>query len=168
MDFHPGTGLHLGVTDDPFGHALFALAITSAYAALEELGLEVRASKKNPSVLSDGKLNPIVIADLEKRLPEAGINLRERKTWLVRGTPTRIEAKRPLRRTDRPSWAGGPFRDRYLSVAEAILRASWLRSEVSAHTTKPLTKSLSQTEVHNVQMLARRLVLEATRFWRIA
>jgi hypothetical protein len=166
MDFHPGSGLHLGVTNDPFGHAIFAHAITSAYGTLEELGLEARASAKNPSVLKDGSLNPVVIGDLEARLRRDRINLNEDETWLVRGPRTRIETKRPVKGIGKPSWAGGPLRDRYLPVAEAILRASWLRSGVSAHTTKLLTRSLSETEVHNVQMLARRVPLERVGFWR--
>ena len=166
MDFHPESGLHLGVTKDSFGHAIFAHAITSAYGTLEELGLEVRASAKNPSVLKDGSLNPVVTGDLEARLRQAHINLSEEETWLVRGPRTRIETKRPVKGIGKPSWAGGPLRDRYVPVAEAILRASWLRSGVSAHTTKPLTRSLSETEVHNVQMLARRVLLERVGFWR--
>jgi hypothetical protein len=166
MDFHPGSGLHLGVTKDPFGHALFAHAITSAYGALEELGLEARASAKNPSVLPDGSLNPVVIRELETRLRQARIDLNEEETWLIRGPRTRIEARRPIKGTSKPSWAGGQLRDRHLPVAEAILRASWLRSGVSAHTIKGLTRSLSETEVHNVQMLVRRLLLERVGYWR--
>lgn len=163
-DFHPSKRVHHGVTDDPFAHVCFAQAVTTAYGVLEDLGVELRASTKMPSVLG-GQWNPPVKADLEERLTAAQINLTEPLTWLVRGSPTRLESKRPIPIAARASWAGGPNRDRDLSLIDAIARASWLRSKVSAHGTGKLTVSLTPVDVHNVQHLARRILMEVAGFW---
>lgn len=166
MDFDPHAGIHHGVTGDPYSHVAFAQAIANAYGVLEELGLEIRASRDQPAKI-DGEWNPTVKSDIESRLRKAKVNLNEPISWVVRGAPTRIEAKRSIPTAGRSAWAYGPVRDRESEVVDAIAHASWLRSRVSAHRSSHLTRSLTLVDVHNMQMLARRLLLEAAGFWRV-
>jgi hypothetical protein len=44
----------------PEDHVRLAFAIVTAYASIEELGLAVNASNKNPSILPNGSWNPMV------------------------------------------------------------------------------------------------------------
>jgi hypothetical protein len=163
-DFHPRSAVHRGVTSDPFGHVACALAITSAYGVLEELGLELRASKEQPAKVK-GVWNPVVRSGLERRLQNVGVNLEKKVTWVLRGPRTRIEAERAAPQGSRAPWTFGPLRDRQVEVVDAIAHASWLRSRVSAHRTSSLTMSLTEADVHNVQMLARYLLLLSAGSW---
>jgi len=163
-DFHPISATHRGVTKNPFAHVACAQAITNAYGVIEELGLEMRASKEEPAKLDGGAWNPIIRNGLERRLRNARIHLERKFNWAVRGPRTRIEAKRSLPTGSREPWTFGALRDRKVEIVDAIAHASWLRSKVSAHRTSSLTTSLTETEVHNVQMLARRLLLESAGF----
>lgn len=140
-------------------------SIVTAYAVLEELGLEIRASGKNPSSI-EGEWNPIVKEDLENRLKKAGINLSETFLWIIRDTPTKIERAKPPKVQAKASWAYGKIRDSKIALIDAIAYASWLRSKVSAHKLRELASSLSHYDVVNVQSLARRLLLERLGFWR--
>ncbi|MDD5712877.1 MAG: hypothetical protein PHY31_09015 [Smithellaceae bacterium] len=156
---------HLGVTPFTLSHVRYAYCIITAYSAIEEIGLEIRASSNNPSMINGG-WNPKVKADIEKRLEEAGINLKEPCPWRMRGKPTRLERSRQLPSRGRCSWAKGPYvRDCNLDVIDAIIAASFLRSKISSHKMNPLVASLTSYDVENVRMLARRLLLERLGFW---
>lgn len=74
----------------PKEHVFNANAITLGYSVLEELSFDIRASRKEPSMI-DGKWNPNVKKELEKRLATAGIDLSEHLLWHLRDTPTKIE-----------------------------------------------------------------------------
>jgi hypothetical protein len=141
-------------------------AITLAYSVLEELGLEIRASNDKPAIIH-GKWNPIVREELIKRLIKAGINISENAVWMRRGTPTKLERKRPLIMPTKTEWAGNITRDCYIELIDAIARASWLRSKVSAHKINELTYSINFYDVANVQYLARRLLLDSVGLWRL-
>ncbi len=142
-----------------------AYAIVIAYSVIEELSLEPRASEKSPSYI-DGKWNPIVKNELEGRLVKAGINLEETFPWILRDTPTKLERVRKPRIKSKANWAFGKIRDGEIEVIDALTRASWLRSKVSAHKLRELASSLNYYEVNNVQRLARRLLLEKMGFWK--
>jgi hypothetical protein len=163
METHPTEGSRFGVELDPSNHVLFAQAIIAAYSVIEELGFEVRASNKNPSRLN-GKWNPVVKADLENRLREGGIDLSDDEVWVRRGTPTIVEREGHTLTGAKASWAAGGVRDHHVPVVDAINYASWLRSRVSSHRLSRLVASLTIYDVVNVQMLARRLLLETTGF----
>lgn len=165
MELHPHYGTSFGVEKEPIHHAIFAQAITSGYATIEALGLEVRASQKKQSMI-DGSWNPAVLADLEARLVSAGIDLDDRFTWTARNTPTLIERKFADADGTAPSWARGLVRDRFIKITDAIHRASLIRGRAAAHGGggSPLTGSLTAYDVHNVQFLARRLLLDALGF----
>jgi hypothetical protein len=142
-----------------------AQAILSAYSSIEELALEVKASSNKPSKIG-GAWNPPVLADLRSRLQKAGINLDDTIVWLLRNSPTRIEKRNAPPVGQRASWSGGSIRDQLVKVEDAINYASLLRSKVSAHVMHELTRSLTMSDVHNVQHLARRLLLEALGYWK--
>jgi len=149
----------------PKGHIFNANAITLGYSVLEELSFDIRASRKEPSMI-DGKWNPTVKKELEERLVKAGIDLSEHLLWHLRDTPTSIERERKPASLQKTEWASYKVRDVYMNVIDTIAYASWLRSKVSAHRLSRLSKSLTIYDVANVQHLARRLLLEALGFWR--
>ena len=163
METHPAEGRRYGVELDPANHVLFAQAIIAGYSVIEELGFEVRASDKTPSKIN-GKWNPVVRQDLENRLRQGGIDISDDEVWIRRGTPTIVEREGPPLSGAKPSWAVGEVRDRRVSVVDAISHASWLRSRVSSHRLSRRVASLTIYDVQNVQMLARRLLLETTGF----
>lgn len=164
----PAEGVHFAISRFFEDHVTFAYAIISAYSVVEELGLEVRASKEQPSHGSDGRWNSAVLSELQGRLRDSNVNFSEPIPWHLRGTPTRLErAKRPELK-GKLSWTRGPIRDREMEIVDAINHASWLRSKISSHRltkAKLSPSSLSPYDVANVQHLARRLLLERLGFW---
>jgi hypothetical protein len=158
VDLEPFTSSHLSVSALPADHITFSHAIVSAYSAIEELGLELRASNKRPSRIN-GEWNPEVRADLERRLRRAGVDLDDDVLWMVRAR-RKLETARPVPATRLVPWCGWGVRDADLRVCDAIAYAHWLRSCVAAHTAKDLTRVLSPYDVVNVQMLVRRLILD--------
>jgi len=158
---------HLGITPFISNHVRYAYSIIASYSTIEEIGLEIRASATNPSLI-DGKWNPKVKNDLEKRLNKAGIDPKETFPWDLRGKPTRIEKSKQLPSKGRCSWAKGPYvRDCELEIIDAINVASYLRSKISSHKMNPLVTSLNSYDIENVRMLARRLLLGHLGFWPI-
>jgi hypothetical protein len=151
----------------PEAHIRMTTAITSAYSCIEELGLEIRASQKNPSRIN-GAWNPVVKNELEQRLRQAGVNLAEEFYWNLRGKRTRIEIRRQPEITKRAPWAAYEVRDGQIHITDAIAYASFLRSQIAAHSheDKRFLRVLSVYEVSNTQFLARRLLLESLGFWR--
>jgi len=144
---------------------MFSHAIVSAYSAIEDLGLEVRASQKKPSRIN-GEWNPLVREDLESRLEKANIDLKETILWTIRGPMRNIERKRGIPILEKAPWARGPVRDAEIKIIDAIAYSDWLRDCVASHGVKALTKVLSPYDVVNVQHLTRRLLLETIRYWQ--
>ena len=149
-----------------YDHLRYSYAIVIAYSILEEIGLEVRASQKNPSILNNGKRNPIVLNDLVKRLEAAKIDLDDPILWHFRGSRKRIELKKPIESKGLAPWSYGRIRDCDVSIVDAIYHLSWQRSRVASHKVNRYTKSLSVYDVNNAQHLARRLLLESLGFWK--
>lgn len=165
VDLEPWSAPHLPISQHPEEHIVFCHAIISAYSVLEELGLEVRASHKNPRIIK-GEWNPKVQKDLENRLEKAGVNLLEQFLWVIRGPKRKLEARNQIPIIEKMHWSSGPVKDAKVDILEAIAYASWLRSKVSSHKTKDITASISPYEVNNSQGLARRLFLESLGLWR--
>ena len=156
---------HLGISPYIENHVRFANAIIAAYSVIEEIGLEVRASASNPSMIK-GKWNPKVKDDLERRLKKAGIKQQETWPWDLRGKPTRVEKSKQLPSKGKCKWAKGPYiRDCELEIMDAINTASYLRSKISSHKMNPLVSSLTSYDIENVRGLARRLLLGVLGFW---
>jgi hypothetical protein len=166
LDLDPANFPVLPKSPHPFDHIAYAQAIVLAYAAIEELALEIRASAQNPS-RKNGKWNPEVRNDLIKRLQKAGIDLDEKFPWNLRGPTTKLEQGHPPQVISPAPWAKWRVRDGFVEVIDAIAHASWLRSKVSAHRSRyEFMRVLSVYEVANCQYLARRLFLERCGFWR--
>jgi hypothetical protein len=165
VDLEPFSSPHLGVSFFPDDHVTFCHAILSAYSVLEEIGLELRASRDRPSRINGG-WNPVVRLDIETRLQKAGINTDEPILWTVRGPRRKLERRRGIPVLRKCPWSRAAVRDCDLEIADAIAYADWIRDCVAAHNAKDLTKVLTPYDVVNVQHLARRLLLEALGFWR--
>jgi hypothetical protein len=116
--------------------------------------------------MPDGTWNPAVKADLEARLRKSGIDMPGTHIWTLRGPKTRIEKKRPPPSTGKPSWSGGNVRDVNLALIDALALASWLRSWTTAHRFNINARSLTVYDAHNVQSLARHLIMEKFGFWQ--
>ncbi|MEW5978326.1 MAG: hypothetical protein AB1898_21225 [Acidobacteriota bacterium] len=171
MDLDPSRRYYMPLSALPDDHVRFAYAIIAAYSVVEELGLEVRASREKPSRLPGGRWDPDVRADLEKRLHKAGINVKERSPWMVRGPKRRIHLTPTVMQQKKYAWARGWVQDRPVELVDAIAHASWLRSKVASHRvhkSKPLIDALSPYDVCNVQFLAQRLILEMLDLWKQA
>ncbi|WP_257169705.1 hypothetical protein [Bradyrhizobium sp. SRS-191] len=161
MDLHPGESpRRFQVQTDPVYHVYLANAVTLAYSAIEELGLEIRANQKNPSKMPDGTWNPSVKADLEERLQESGIDIADTHIWTLRGPQTRIEKKRPPPSAGKPNWSRGNVRDVNVHLIDALALASWLRSTTTTHRFSDTARSLTVYDAHNVQSLARHLIMD--------
>ena len=101
-----------------------------------------------------------MLANLEKRLADAGIDPKWEVVRQIRAPSTRLLKKHRLG-GKKASWSRGNVRDRMVPVTNAIGQASFLRSKVAAHAANTLTQSLSVYDVNSVQMLARCLLLYA-------
>ena len=163
-ELDPFRSPHLLLSEFPSDHVMFSYAIISAYSAIEELGLEVRASDKKPSIIN-GNWNPEVKVNLEERLIKSGINHREPILWISRGPKRKIEKTKRIPVITKAPWAEGLIRDSEIAIIDAINYSSWLRSRVASHKSNDLTKRLSPFDVINVQNLVRRLLLESLGYW---
>jgi len=165
VDLDPSFGAeHFPISKLPDDHIRFCHSIISAYSSIEDLGLEIRASAKNPSRIK-GQWNPKVKNDLENRLIKGNIDLSESLLWTERGPKRKTEIKRPLDHMKKARWSYGINRDIEVNIVEAIARADWLRDCVASHDVKDLTPSLSPYDIINLQHLSRRLILENLGFW---
>jgi hypothetical protein len=163
IDLQPSPYKLYPVENDPIAHVYIANAVTSAYSAIEELRLDVVVPQGKQSRMPDGSWNPEIKADLKRRLRGAHVDLSDTHIWTLRGPPTRIERRRPPKGVGKPKWARGSVRDIELPIIDAIAMASWLRSRISTHRFSSGAKSLTPYDAHNVQSLARRLILEKFR-----
>jgi hypothetical protein len=103
IDLDPWHSEHMPLSPFPEDHVRFAYGIVTAYAVIEQLGLEVRASQQRPSMIK-GAWNPVVRTDLEERLRNRGIDIGEQINWNVRGPVRRIERERPPKSQGKPTW----------------------------------------------------------------
>lgn len=165
MDMEPGPRL-LPRPRPPAEQICLANALLLASTALEWLGLNIRASRENPSFIN-GKWNPAVKNDLEIRLKSAGLDLTEKFDWAVRGSKTKLEAKRPLRAVCPAPWSDWHVRDVEVEVIDAIAHLDWLRDKLAAHRSDlKLLAGLGVYEIGNAQHLVRRILLEEFGLWK--
>lgn len=144
---------------NPADHLRIANAIIIFYSIIEELGLEIRANQNNPSKIN-GKWNPNVKAELEKRLIKSNIKIDANIDWVLRSTPTKIERLRKPPLINKSNWAAFNVRDSKISLVDAIAQTSWLRSKIASHKLNEAYISLSIYDLFNVNFLVRRLLLE--------
>lgn len=134
----------------------FAYAIIAAYAVFEQLGLSL-----NGTAFANNAWIPSKRKDLELRLAGVGIQPTETALWMIRGRRGALETKRNVPIAYGSPWSVGLIRDGEILFPDAIARARYLRSGVSAHRVDRHTRSLSVHDVANVQLLARTVLLRA-------
>jgi hypothetical protein len=156
MDLYPE---YFKLSRNPFDHIRIGYAIILFYSVIEQLGFEIRASISKPSTIN-GKWNPEVKKDLEKRLVDSKIDIDEPIDWNLRSTPTRIEKTKKPNTRGKSVWSVNKIRDSKIKIIDAISYASWLRSKIASHKTTDSILSLSIYDVANINFLSRRLVLE--------
>jgi hypothetical protein len=162
IDLDPSHGPNnFKVVKDPKVHVALANAITLAYSAIEELQLEPRPKGDNNKVKNqDGTWDPAALADLNARLAGARIDPQEQLVWTERGSKTRIHKSPRAPEGAKASWSRGIVRDKSVSVQDALVAASWLRSRCTTHRFRRETESITMFDVNNVQRLAGRLITE--------
>jgi hypothetical protein len=120
MDLYPD---YYKLSRNPADHLRLSHAVVIYYSVLEELGFEIRASYKNPSKIN-GKWNPKVKMDLEKRLLKSKIDINKEIDWKLRSTPTKIEKLSNLDIGKKSDWSGANIRDSKIKLIDAIAQAS--------------------------------------------
>jgi hypothetical protein len=150
-------------------HTKAAFAIITAFSVIEELGLEIRSSQKNPRFIDNekGEWNPDVLQNLTNRLEQNSLKADMTFDWIYRGNPTRIEQNiKPYFGYD-SEWTkyGEDVRDKTLTLPEAIHNASYLRNYIAAHKFNELTQYISPYDVFNVQSLSRILIIRTLGLW---
>jgi|GEM_PF-5459774 hypothetical protein len=160
MDLDPDNGKNFTIQGDPYLYVSMSQAIQASYSVLEDLKIEIRASKENPSKLRDRSWNPIVLNCLKDDLRKARIEPERSILWHIRNSRSLIERKFPLPAGEKYPWTSGSVRDREILLVDALHYASQLRSRVAAHATHRLSQRLTAYNVSNVQFLARIMLLE--------
>lgn len=166
MEFHPlYSPKSFSVSDSPFDHVRMASAITLAYSAIEELQLEPRPIRNKP-VKTEAGWDEVARADLHGRLQAAGVDIGEPLGWARRGSQTRVHKSKRAALGAKQPWTKGTVRDAAVAIDDALLEASWLRSKCTTHKYQKATSSISMYDVSNIQLLARRLLLETVGLWK--
>ena len=132
----------------------YALAITSAYSALEELRLDFKPPR-GQQLINGTHLNTNVRQQICTRLAALGIDISDEIIWLRRGSRSRIDSLLPtLGRV--ASWQrGNVVRDRMIKLPDAIILAKAIRNKAGAHQTSLRTEVLRAHDLENVRSLPR-------------
>lgn len=158
MDLQPNTDfidrLYLPTIQTSISNAIIA-----SFSIIEELGLKENASGDEPSRINHS-WNPKVFGDLCSRLLKHGITPNEKLTWLSRGDFIRpflpiIDSSRLCIWSD-----GKEIRDFEISIVEAILETSHIRSSKAAHGNRKKLGLLSIYDIENANALARTILLK--------
>ncbi len=149
-------------------HVGTSIAINLAFSAIEELQLQVKSNAKSQRWLDSkaGQWNPDVLQDLHRRLRAAHIDPARTMTWIVRGDRSLAESKiSPVLGIPTPYSDGQTVRDVEVTLPDALHIASYIRNYMTAHRFGEASPFLGPYEVHNVQRLARQLILCACGCW---
>ena len=157
MDLHP--------LEDPFvseyllsERIRIANVIVECYSILEELHIQIKASRENPSVI-DGKWNPKVKAELVERLKTKGIDPDKKIPWSTRNGVVRPFKTDVVDAGDLCEWSDGTeICDFNISICDAILELSYMRSQLSSHSLGNNVLKLSVYDADNAFFLARYLM----------
>ncbi|MDX0949476.1 hypothetical protein GOD93_28120 [Sinorhizobium medicae] len=152
-------------------HVGTSIAINLAFSAIEELQLQVKsnASKKRWLDSKAGQWNPAVLEDLRFRLGAAHIDPDSTVIWIVRGDSSIAETEiTPMLGIPTPYSDGQTVRDVELTLPDALHICSFIRNYMTAHRFGEASPFLGPYEVHNVQSLARQLILCTCDLWRVS
>ena|GEM_PF-4625468 len=124
------------------------------YSILEELNLQVIANKDRPSSIG-GKWNPDVVRELQGRLSAKDLDPDKKIPWLSRSTRNR-PFKEHIRNCELCEWSDGQdVRDFNISITEAILETSYIRSQIASHANAERVANLCLYDVDNSNTLIR-------------
>lgn len=157
MDLHP--------LEDPFDNEYLlseririANVIVECYSILEELHMQIKASRENPSVI-DGRWDPKVKSELVERLQTKGIDTDKKIPWSTRNGVVRPFKTDVVNADDLCEWSdGAEICDFNISICDAILELSYMRSQLSSHSLGGNVLKLSVYDADNAFFLARYLV----------
>lgn len=148
-------------------HVTAGYAFLSAYSIIEELGLEIRSSSKKPRFLDNGEWNPVVKEDVIQRLSEIGISESDKITWLIRGNPSKLYNSIKPKLGINSKWSNGEeIHDQEMYIFDAIHYCSYIRNFFIAHKFDEVILHINPYDIHNVQMLTRRLILAKLELWK--
>jgi hypothetical protein len=112
--------------------------------------------------------NPLVLEDIKKRLAEAGVNPEHKVYWILRGDESISEtAIKPTLGTPAPYSDSQVVRDLELTLPEALHFCSYIRNIMTAHKLREVSAYLGPYDVHNVQSVARLLILSKCGVWNV-
>ena len=140
----------------PIFQTQIALLMVGSYSILEELHLQVQASKDNPSTIN-GLWNPVVYDELRNRLKQNSISPSFRFVWFRKGN-----TERPFKRevdtsmACPSSYASAP--DFFITIVDAIFELSYMRSNFGAHKSKG--NALNSYDAQNALNLIRTVLLQ--------
>jgi hypothetical protein len=157
---------HVPLSRFPLDHIRPGYAIVVFYSVIEELGLEIRASKNKPSKIK-GKWNKVVREDLENRLIQNKIDINESFLWILRSSPTKIERYNKPPIGIKLDFSKYEKRDAEIKIIDAIALVSWIRSKIVSHRLNEATFSLSIYDVANANILSRYLLMNAMNVYEI-
>lgn len=142
---------------NPLDHLRYANAILIFYTIIEELQIEIRASKNNPSKIKD-EWSPPVLENLIERIKKEKINLDLEIYWNLRHKPTNVQKSNKLKIGNKARWAFNNVRDSKIKLVDAISYMSWLRSKIIAHKLNDNFMSISIYDVANANILIRKIL----------
>jgi hypothetical protein len=149
-------------------HVIASYAVICAFSVLEEIGLEIRSSSKNPRFIkNDGEeiWNPVVYQETEKRLKEIGLSASYQFHWVERGEETEVQKHVKPKFGVRIYLNDPELRDTNMELIEAIHRCSYIRNFIASHKFKTQTQFISPYDVHNVQTVSRVLLINRLGLW---
>lgn len=153
-------------TENKLDHVMFNACIHHAYSGIEELQLELRASKEKPARINRIK-NQDVVNELILRLKEKNIDIENKIMWSFIKNKTKLTDKYPLPEGDIvKAFDRNEISAKEISIIDAIYYSSTLRGKVSTHTIKEESMSVTRVDIGNCQDLLRRLILESIGCWR--
>lgn len=165
LDTHPRFGGVIHSERSRYEAVAMAAAITSAYGAIEQLGLDPKPTNDNPLFLENGYPNPRHIEATRARLERiANIPQQETTIWLLRGRANSFERRHylPVRQHQHASWTAPGIRDRDIPMALAIMLSKRIRNKVTAHVIDLQKAKLRAEDVINIQHLVRSILLYAS------
>lgn len=128
----------------PMLQAKLALIMVGAYSILEELKLQINASNEKPSTIN-GVWNPDVLNELRERLNNYNVVHDYSFPWCCRG-----ESKRPFKSAvnnkNKCLNDNASNHDFYITISDAILELSYIRSNIGAHKSSSTLLTLYDAE----------------------
>lgn len=151
-------------------HVHSGTAIFTAASIIEELKLDIRSSSRNPRFIKNNtEWNQKVKNNLLKRLENVNITENETINWIVRDKPNALYNKiKPKLNIINSKWYNGvDVLDKELYIIDAIHFSSYIRNYFIAHKYNKVVKYINPYDVHNIQTLARRLILAKLDLWKV-